>query len=405
MKSLTHYIALTGVIILIIIFVLGVRIFQNIATLRTEHRHLTEHILVEHQFLEEYQDSLYQIVISMHAFEHSLNESDMQEAQEALTHARALLPKLDQISQQIETDVGRKDRQAQRVALLEDAATQVERAGKGLTQHDITEAELAFQRLNRIAEESSTLSLMNHRLLDTETTRSLQDINQSILQVQYSSAGTITLFVMITMIALFAVRFKIVEPLKALLARVKAAGEGDLNQTIARTSRHEIGQLQDAFNTMVASLYEQQLNVQRHNDELQQANQRQASLLETISALSSPILPVLEGVLVMPIVGHMDEQRSNDITRTVLRAVHQQQARVVILDITGIAGMNAIIIQSLLGTIRATRLLGAHVYVAGISADFAHIIVTEQHGQVDMLETLHSFATLRDALEMVIRTA
>jgi rsbT co-antagonist protein RsbR len=55
-----------------------------------------------------------------------------------------------------------------------------------------------------------------------------------------------------------------------------------------------------------------------------------------IQELSMPIILVLEGVIVMPLIGSIDALRARDVTRNLLAGIREHKARVVILDITGV---------------------------------------------------------------------
>jgi anti-anti-sigma regulatory factor len=91
--------------------------------------------------------------------------------------------------------------------------------------------------------------------------------------------------------------------------------------------------------------------------------------------LSTPIIPVLDHVIVMPLIGVIDSMRVRDITRALLAGVSRHQAKVVIVDITGVPEVNSDVADHLNKTIQATRLKGARTIVSGISGAVAETIV------------------------------
>ncbi|MCP4543821.1 MAG: PAS domain S-box protein [Chloroflexi bacterium] len=99
-------------------------------------------------------------------------------------------------------------------------------------------------------------------------------------------------------------------------------------------------------------------------------SQRQA-LLE----LSSPVIPIMERIIVMPLIGIIDSKRARDITRALLAGIRQHRAKVVILDITGVPVVDSGVANYLNKTIQAARLKGARTIVTGISDAVAETIV------------------------------
>jgi anti-anti-sigma regulatory factor/putative methionine-R-sulfoxide reductase with GAF domain len=94
-----------------------------------------------------------------------------------------------------------------------------------------------------------------------------------------------------------------------------------------------------------------------------------------IQELSTPIIPVMEHIIVMPLIGSIDTLRARDITRTLLAGIREHRAKVVILDITGVAVVDSGVANHLNKTIQAARLKGAHTIVTGISDAVAETIV------------------------------
>ncbi|HEX4622652.1 MAG TPA: STAS domain-containing protein, partial [Myxococcaceae bacterium] len=97
---------------------------------------------------------------------------------------------------------------------------------------------------------------------------------------------------------------------------------------------------------------------------------------EAIRELSTPVLPVRERLLILPIVGLIDSQRARQLTEQLLRAVRTNRAKVVVIDITGVPSMDSTVANHLVQTVEAARLLGATVIVTGLSPEIAQTLVT-----------------------------
>src|SRR5258708_7602047 len=87
---------------------------------------------------------------------------------------------------------------------------------------------------------------------------------------------------------------------------------------------------------------------------------------EAIRELSTPVLQVRERLLILPIIGVIDPQRARQLTEQLLRGIRTNRAKVVVIDITGVAAMDATVANHLVQTVEASRLLGATVIVTGL---------------------------------------
>ena len=97
---------------------------------------------------------------------------------------------------------------------------------------------------------------------------------------------------------------------------------------------------------------------------------------EAIRELSTPVLQVRERLLILPIIGVIDPHRARQLTEQLLRGIRTNRARVVVIDITGVAAMDATVANHLVQTVEASRLLGAIVIVTGLSPEIAQTLVT-----------------------------
>ena len=96
---------------------------------------------------------------------------------------------------------------------------------------------------------------------------------------------------------------------------------------------------------------------------------------EALRELSTPVLQVRERLLILPIIGVIDSQRARQLTEQLLRGIRANRARVVVIDITGVAAMDSSVANHLVLTVEASRLLGAAVIVTGLSPEIAQTLV------------------------------
>ncbi len=97
---------------------------------------------------------------------------------------------------------------------------------------------------------------------------------------------------------------------------------------------------------------------------------------EAIRELSTPVLQVRERLLILPIIGAIDPQRARQLTEQLLRGIRTNRAKVVVIDITGVAALDSVVANHLVQTVEASRLLGAIVIVTGLSPEIARTLVT-----------------------------
>jgi anti-anti-sigma regulatory factor len=95
----------------------------------------------------------------------------------------------------------------------------------------------------------------------------------------------------------------------------------------------------------------------------------------TLEELMTPIIPVVKGIIIMPLVGNIDSSRAREITRTLLAGISTYRAKVVILDVTGVSVIDSGVAEHLNKTIQAARLKGARTTITGVSDAVAETIV------------------------------
>jgi PAS domain S-box-containing protein len=145
----------------------------------------------------------------------------------------------------------------------------------------------------------------------------------------------------------------------------------------------------------VANVIAQGIERKRAEEALEELLSEREQALEEVS---TPVVPVLEGVLVLPLIGSLDTRRAERATRAALSEVVRQGARVLILDITGARIVDSHAVARLTGLVQALKLVGADAYVTGVGAQVAQTLV----GLGLDMQGLKTFRTLAQALATLI---
>ncbi|WP_437672304.1 PAS domain-containing protein [Sorangium sp. So ce131] len=96
---------------------------------------------------------------------------------------------------------------------------------------------------------------------------------------------------------------------------------------------------------------------------------------ETLRSISTPLLPIAAGVLVVPLVGKMTRERADLVIEALLHGISDQQARIAILDVTGMPEAGAEVTDALIRAARSVRLLGAEIVITGVRPSVAQALV------------------------------
>ncbi|NJN66373.1 MAG: AAA family ATPase [Chloroflexaceae bacterium] len=119
----------------------------------------------------------------------------------------------------------------------------------------------------------------------------------------------------------------------------------------------------------------------------------------TLAELSTPLIPIADHIVVMPLIGKMDTQRADAVMSTLLNGVAEWQARVVIIDITGVPTVDTSVASTLIDAARSVRLLGTQTVITGIRPEVATTLV---HLGVD-LSTIRTVGTLQAGIAYAMR--
>jgi len=96
---------------------------------------------------------------------------------------------------------------------------------------------------------------------------------------------------------------------------------------------------------------------------------------ESIRELSTPVLQVRERLLILPIIGVLDSARARQLTEQLLAGIRDNRARVVVIDVTGVATIDLTVANHLVEAVEASRLMGASAILTGLSPRIAQTLV------------------------------
>lgn len=245
--------------------------------------------------------------------------------------------------------------------------------------------------------------------LDRDLQRKTEQFFSSLL------LAAIALLVLVGVIGVFFAR-RLTRPIIALERGAQMVANGDFSIYIPTMSEDELGRLSTSFNLMTRRLRQAQLQVQQAQESLEHEvverttdlNQRSAELAlaltelhtstATLRALSTPLIPVFDGVLVMPLIGNLDEERGRQILQQVLASVDQNRSRVIIIDVTGMTILDDQVAAILTRAAQAVRLLGAEAILVGMRPEVAQALVS-----LDLdISTLSISATLESGLRTAL---
>ena len=238
-------------------------------------------------------------------------------------------------------------------------------------------------------------------------------LEQQTVQIQQIAAGAILLTLLLAIAAALQLAQTLAHPLNELVEATTRLNQGDYEVAVTQRDGSETGALAAAFNRMTTTLRQQRQEMQhqqaaivQRNRQLEQALERaEAAIAEretmatTVRELSVPIVPILEGVIVVPLVGEIDEQRARALRRRLLDGIGERRARIAIVDVTGVPLVDATLASWLVTLADDATLLGARCVLVGISPEVAQELAA---GGAD-LDHLIIHADLRSAVEYAMR--
>jgi anti-anti-sigma regulatory factor len=168
-----------------------------------------------------------------------------------------------------------------------------------------------------------------------------------------------------------------VEHVSAQLRQANERLEGDVARSAEELRERKRGEAERA------ALQEEVIRLQR----------------EMLLELSTPLIPITDRVMVMPLIGTMDAKRAEQVLETALRGAAAGQAEIVILDLTGLKGIDAEVVGKLTRMAGGLRLLGTGVVISGVRPEMARMLV-----EMDVtLQGIVTCGTLQSGIAYALR--
>ena len=189
------------------------------------------------------------------------------------------------------------------------------------------------------------------------------------------------------------------ERLSRLEDVLASAAAMKLDVRVVVTEDDELSSTEEAINVLLedfAALLAERRQAERELHEKLQTIQRQQ---DAINELSTPVIKVWEGLLVLPIIGTLDSQRTLRMMESLLQQIVATGSRIAILDITGVPVVDTMVANHLIKTITAAGLMGAECILSGISPTIAQTIV---HLGID-LSGIKTKSTMMEAIRYAFR--
>jgi PAS domain S-box-containing protein len=164
----------------------------------------------------------------------------------------------------------------------------------------------------------------------------------------------------------------IVTALRDESGRLRGFGKITRDLSERKKVEDEVRRVRDEFEQ---SVKDRTAELARSNEALRTELAGRKRAEEAIRALSTPVLPVRERLLILPLIGVVDSSRALQLTEQLLGSIRTYRAKAVVIDITGVPVVDSRVANHLLQTVEAARLMGASVIVTGISPEIAQTLV------------------------------
>lgn len=191
---------------------------------------------------------------------------------------------------------------------------------------------------------------------------------------------------------------KRIDNIEDVLATVAA---GDLEARIQSDIEDDFSGIEAAIDLLIDDLTDELKNRKKIQNELEEKlkkiQEQQKTIVqqqEDLMELSSPVTKVWDNILILPVIGTLDSQRTQIMMENLLHKIVETGCTISILDITGVPTVDTQVANHLLKTVSSARLLGAECIISGISPAIAQTIV---HLGID-LSSIKTKATLQDAM-------
>ena len=119
---------------------------------------------------------------------------------------------------------------------------------------------------------------------------------------------------------------------------------------------------------------------------------------EIVEELSVPIIPLVQKVCILPIVGNIDSYRAKKIREKTLQRVSDLKVKQLIIDISGVPYVDTTVVNHIFKIVKGIKLLGCSTILTGISPKIADTMI--ELG-VEINDELKTKSDLQQALQTI----
>jgi rsbT co-antagonist protein RsbR len=396
--TLTRKIIIGGVGLLLCVALTAAVVITNLLRINAATEHLRDETVKQVELAGQFNVGILRAIVETNSYSRSHDPADRDAALQELHDAGIILGQLDTLSRisdplnpQMRSD--QVALQQDRIAIFAVLAAKVQAALQATETNAPAALAPALAALTADETDIARIEVQSEKLADQSIATSAGAISTVIQQSILGAGGLLSVVALVVLSLVLYMRHAIIRPITRLAVATQAVADGQLDQRIAVTSTDEVGILQQTFNQMVANLdqagaavaEQQRLLEARVVERTTDLTQTLNTLRETTSArdqlsaaireLASPVLPVLQGIVVMPLIGLIDTERAGVLLRGLLTAIERHHARSIILDVTGVPLVDTQVARVLLQAADAARLLGTQTIMVGVRPELAQTIV------------------------------
>ncbi len=217
-----------------------------------------------------------------------------------------------------------------------------------------------------------------------------------------SALLTMGAFLLVALFGILLFSYRLTRPITALVKATEHMAAGSLDTRVMPRSLDEIGLLGHSFNSMAESLQVQTAAEQTAQAERLQIQEDMLHLQEEqLRELSTPIIPLLARVILMPIIGTVSDRRADQMLEVALQGVRRYHAKTLLLDFSGVPAVDTQAGRIIGELAQGVRLLGAEVVLIGIGPH-----VSQELANLDTdLSALRTYADLQQAVLTTTRVS
>ncbi|WP_108670324.1 STAS domain-containing protein [Peribacillus acanthi] len=123
------------------------------------------------------------------------------------------------------------------------------------------------------------------------------------------------------------------------------------------------------------------ISYSQYKDELLEAQR------ELVENLSVPIIPITPTICILPLIGAIDSYRSTTIEEKVLTEIGRLHIQTLIMDLSGIAQMESVVINHLIKIIDGVSMMGCKAVITGLRPEIVRDMIKQGYSFESKAET------------------